>query len=139
LLREDMNEVPDILKDFMKIEHRILDFVYNQNGTLVKAAYGDPNLAHQQLAENFSRRAHTVQSRPSPLVLTTADGPMGQNLYQAFKPPAFATGLVPQVSQPKPAILLLASLENGTASDALRRETQTYGKMEASATRVDRT
>src|SRR5207247_1623583 len=32
LLREDMNEVPGILKDFMKIEHRILDFVYNQNG-----------------------------------------------------------------------------------------------------------
>jgi len=133
LLREDMNEVPGILKDFMKIEHRILDFVYNQNGTLVKAAYGDPNLAHQQLAENFSRRAHTVQSRPSPLVLTRADGPMGQNLYQAFKASAFATGLVPQGSQPKPAIVLLASLENGIGSEAFRREMETYGKMEPSA------
>ena len=133
LLREDMNEVPGILKDFMKIEHRILDFVYNQNGTLVKAAYGDPNLAHQQLAENFSRRAHTVQSRPSPLVLTRADGPMGQNLYQAFKASTFATGLVPQGSQPKPAIVLLASLENGIGSEAFRREMETYGKMEPSA------
>src|SRR5256884_3367801 len=129
-LREDMNEVPDILRDFMKIEHRILDFVYNQNGTLAKAAYGDPNIAHQQLAENFSRRAHTVQSRPSPLVLTRADGPMGQNLYQAFKASAFATGLVPQGSQPKPAIVLLASLENGIGSEAFRTEMETYGKME---------
>ena len=62
-LREDMNEVPGILRDFMKIEHRILDFVLNQDGSLAKAAYGDPNLAHQQLAENYSRRAHSVQSR----------------------------------------------------------------------------
>src|SRR5439155_739055 len=77
-MREDMNEVPNILKEYMKIEHRILDFVLNQDGSLVKAVYGDPNLAHQQLAENFSRRAHSVQSRPSPMVLTRADGPVGQ-------------------------------------------------------------
>src|SRR3989454_3515147 len=132
-MREDMNEVPDILRDFMKIEHRILDFVYNQNGTLAKAAYGDPNIAHQQLAENFSRRAHTVQSRPSPLVLTRADGPMGQNLYQALKASAFATGLIAPGSQPKPAIVLLATLENGIGSEAFRREMETYGKMEPSA------
>jgi len=67
--REDMNEVPNVLREFMKIEHRILDFVLNQDGTLVKAAYGDPNLAHQQLAENYSRRAHAVASRPSALVV----------------------------------------------------------------------
>jgi lactate racemase len=132
-LREDMNEVPGILKEYMKIEHRILDFVHNQNGTLVKAAYGDPNLAHQQLAENFSRRAHTVQSRPSPLVLTRADGPMGQNLYQALKASAFATGLVAQGGQPKPTVILLASLENGIGSEAFRKEMETYGKMEPSA------
>src|SRR5213079_45526 len=129
LLREDMNEVPGILKDFMKIEHRILDFVYNQNGTLVKAAYGDPNLAHQQLAENFSRRAHTVQSRPSPLVLTRADGPMGQNLYQALKAATFAAGLVPSGQSPKPTVVLLASLENGIGSDAFKTEMETYGKI----------
>src|SRR2546430_17721944 len=89
-MRKDMNEVPNILKEYMKIEHRILDFVLNQDGSLVKAAYGDPNMAHQQLFENFSKRAHTVQSRPSPLVLTRADGPMGQNLYQALKASTFA-------------------------------------------------
>ena len=132
-LREDINEVPGILKEYMKIEHRILDFVYNQNGTLVKAAYGDPTLAHQQLAENFSRRAHTVQSRTSPLVLTRADGPMGQNLYQALKASAFATGLVSRESQPKPAIVLLATLENGIGSEAFRKEMETYGKMEPAA------
>ncbi|MBO0887683.1 DUF2088 domain-containing protein [Candidatus Bathyarchaeota archaeon] len=132
-LREDMNEVPGILKEFMKIEHRILDFVYNQNGTLVKAAYGDAMLAHQQLAENFSRRAHTVQTRPSPLVLTRADGPMGQNLYQALKATAFATGLVAKETQPKPAIVLLATLENGIGGEAFRKEMETYGKMEPAA------
>lgn len=132
-LREDMNEVPNILKEYMKIEHRILDFVYNQNGTLVKAAYGDPNLAHLQLAENFSRRAHTVPSRPSSLVLTRADGPMGQNLYQALKSTAFATSLIPQGALPKPAIIMLASLENGIGSEAFRKEMETYGKMEPNA------
>jgi lactate racemase len=132
-LREDMNEVPAILKEYMKIEHRILDFVYNQNGTLVKAAYGDPGLAHQQLAENFSLRAHTVKSRPSTLVLTKADGPMGQNLYQALKASAFATGLTAQSGPPKSAIILLATLENGIGSDAFRKEMETYGKMEPTA------
>jgi lactate racemase len=132
-LREDMNEVPNILKEYMKIEHRILDFVYNQNGSLVKAAYGDPNLAHQQLADNFSRRAHTVQSRPSSLVITKADGPMGQNLYQAMKASTFATGLTPTATSPKSAIILLASLENGIGSEAFRKEMETYGKMEPNA------
>jgi nickel-dependent lactate racemase len=129
-MREDMNEVPNILKEYMKIEHRILDFVFNQDGSLVKAAYGDPNLAHQQLAENFSRRAHTIQSRPSPLVMTRADGPMGQNLYQALKASTFATGLVPSGHSPKPVVVLLASLENGIGSDAFKAEMETYGKME---------
>jgi lactate racemase len=132
-LREDMNEVPGILREYMKIEHRVLDFVYNQNGTLVKAAYGDPNLAHQQLAENFSRRAHTVQSRPSSLILTRADGPMGQNLYQAMKASAFATGLIPVPTRPKSAIILLATLENGIGGEAFRKEMEMYGKMEPNA------
>ena len=132
-LREDINEVPAILKEYMKIEHRVLDFVYNQNGSLVKAAYGDPSLAHQQLAENFSRRAHTVQSRPSMLTMTRADGPMGQNLYQALKASTFATGLIPQPTQPKSAILLLASLENGIGSEAFRKEMETYARTEPTA------
>ncbi len=132
-LREDMNEVPGILKEYMKIEHRILDFVYNQNGTLVKAAYGDPSLAHQQLADNFSRRAHAVQASPSSLVVTKADGPMGQNLYQALKASTFATNLVPQEASPKPAVILLASLENGIGGDTFRKELETYGKTEPAA------
>lgn len=131
-MREDVNEVPNILKEYMKIEHRILDFVLNQNASIVKAAYGDPNLAHQQLAENFSRRVHSIQSRPSPLVLTRADGPMGQNLYQALKASTFAAGLVPIGHSPKPAVMLLASLENGIGSDAFKTEMETYGKMEPS-------
>ena len=130
VLRDDINEAPSILREYMKIEHRILDFVLNQDGTIAKAAYGDPSLAHQQLAESFSRRAHTVQAPPSPVVLTRADGPMGQNLYQALKASAFATGLVPSNHQSKPAIILLASLENGIGSDAFKREMETYGKTE---------
>ena len=130
-LREDMNEVPSILREYMKIEHRILDFVLNPDGTIVKAAYGDPAPAHTQLAENFSRRVHSVQSRPSSLVLTKADGPMGQNLYQALKAAAFATGLTMPGGQPKSAIILLANLEDGIGSEAFRKEMETYGKMEA--------
>ena len=129
-LRTDMNEVPGILKEYMRIEHRILDFVLNQDGTIVKAAYGDPTLAHQQLADTFSRRAHTVQSLTSSIVFTRADGPMGQNLYQALKASAFATGLVPSQTEPKPAIILLASLENGIGGEAFKKEMETYGRME---------
>ena len=129
-LRADMNEVPGILKEYMRIEHRILDFVLNQDGTIVKAAYGDPTLAHQQLAETFSRRAHTVQSLPSSMVFTRADGPMGQNLYQALKASAFATGLVSSETEPKPAVILLASLENGIGGDSFKKEMETYGRME---------
>lgn len=132
-LREDMNEVPGILKEYMKIEHRILDFVLNPDGSIAKAAYGDPSQAHQQLAENFSRRAHTVQTRASPLIFTRADGPMGQNLYQALKASAFAGGLAAPNSQPKTAIILLASLENGIGSEAFKREMETYGKMDPPA------
>ncbi len=129
-LREDMDEVPGILREFMKIEHRILDFVLNHDGTIVKAAYGDPNLAHQQLAENFSRKTHSVQSRPSALVVTVADGPMGRNLYQSLKASAFAAGLVVPDHHPKPNVILLASLEDGIGGDAFRNEMEAYGKME---------
>ena len=128
--REDMNEVPNVLREFMKIEHRILDFVLNQDGGLVKAAYGDPNLAHQQLAENYSRRAHSVTSSPSALVVTVADGPTGTNLYQSLKAATFGAGLVIPSHQPKSTVMLLASLETGIGGDAFKAEMETYGKME---------
>src|SRR3989442_5950240 len=128
--REDMNEVPGVLREFMKIEHRILDFVLNQDGTLVKAAYGDANLAHQQLAENYSRRAHSVTSRPSALVVTVADGPAGTNLYQALKSATLDAGLANPSHQPKSTVMLLASLETGLAGDAFKAHMATYGKME---------
>jgi lactate racemase len=128
--REDMNEVPGVLRESMKIEHRILDFVLNQDGTLVKANYGDPTLAHVQLAENYSRRAHSVTSRPSPLVVTVADGPAGTNLYQALKAATFGADLVIPSSQPRSTVMLLASLEGGIGGDAFKTEMETYGKME---------
>ena len=128
--REDMNEVPNVLRESMKIEHRILDFVLNQDGSLVKASYGDPSLAHQQLAENYSRRAHSVTSRPSSLVVTVADGPTGTNLYQALKAATFGAGLVLPSNQPKSTVILLASLETGIGGDAFKAEMEMYGKME---------
>ena len=128
--REDMNEVPGILREFMKIEHRILDFVLNQDGSMVKAAYGDPNMAHQELAEKFSRRAHATTAAPSPLVLTVADGPTGRNLYQGLKAAAFASNLAVADHQPKSTVVLLASLEDGVGGDAFKLEMETYGRME---------
>ena len=128
--REDMNEVPRVLRESMKIEHRILDFVLNQDGTLVKSAYGDSVLAHQQLAENYSRRAHSVNSRSSSLVVTVADGPGGTNLYQALKAATFGAGLTVPLQQPKPTVMLLAPLEGGIGGDAFKAEMETYGKME---------
>jgi lactate racemase len=130
-LREDMNEVPGVLKESMKIEHRIFDFVLNQDGSMVKAAYGDPNMAHQQLAENFSSRAHSVKSTPSPLVITVADGPAGKNLYQALKAASFAANLTVPGSQPKSTVILVAGLENGIGSDAFKSEMELYGHMES--------
>ncbi len=128
--REDMNEVPGVLREFMKIEHRILDFVLNQDGSMVKAAYGDPSLAHQQLAESFSRRAHAAIAAPSPLVLTVADGPTGRNLYQALKASAFASNLTVPGHKPKFAVVLMAPLEDGVGGDAFKSEMETYGKMD---------
>ena len=55
---------------------------------------------------------------------------MGQNLYQALKAATFAAGLVPSGQSPKPAVVLLASLENGIGSEAFKSEMETYGKME---------
>ncbi len=129
-LREDMNEVPGVLKEFMKIEHRILDFVLNQDSSMVKAAYGDPNMAHQQLAENYSSRAHSVKSSPSPLVVSVADGPAGKNLYQALKAASFAANLTVPNNQPKSTVVLVAGLEDGIGSDAFRSEMELYGRME---------
>lgn len=129
-VREDLNEVPGILRDTMKIEHRILDFVLNQDGSMVKALYGDSIQAHNRLAENYSKRIHTAQAPKSPLVLTVADGPMGLNLYQSFKASAFATSLSPSDHHPKPVVVLLAPLEQGLGGDAFKTEMETYGKME---------
>ena len=129
-VREEMNEIPGVLREFMKIEHRVLDFVLNQDGSMVKAGYGDPIGAHLELAENYSRRAHSARAGPSPLVLTVADGPTGRNLYQALKASAFAAGLTAAEHQPKSVVVLLASLEDGIGGDAFKSEMETYGKME---------
>ena len=129
-LREDMNEVPGVLKEFMKIGHRILDFVLNQDGSMIKAVYGDSNAAHQQLAENYSARAHSVKTTPSPLVLAVADGPAGKNLYQALKAASFAANLTAPNNQPKSTVILVASLEAGIGSDAFKTEMELYGRME---------
>jgi len=129
-VREDMNEVPRVLRESMKIEHRILDFVLNQDGSMVKAAYGDPGVAHLELAEKFSRKAHATMANPSPLVLTVADGPMGRNLYQALKASTFASNLTVAGHQPKSTVVLLASLEDGVGSDAFKSEMEMYGGME---------
>jgi nickel-dependent lactate racemase len=129
-VREDLNEVPGILRDTMKIEHRVLDFVLNQDGGMVKATYGDTLQAHNQLAESYSRRVHTAKAPMSPLVFTVADGPMGSNLYQSLKASAFATNLAPSDHHPKPVVILLAPLEQGIGGDAFRTEMETYGKME---------
>ncbi len=129
-LREDMNEVPWVLKESMKIVHRILDFVLNQDGSMVRAAYGDPNGAHQQLAENYSGRAHAVTSTPSPLVLTVADGPTGKNLYQALKAAAFASNLTIPNNQPKSTVILVGGMEDGVGGEAFKSEMELYGRME---------
>ena len=131
-VREDMNEVPGVLRESMKIEHRILDFVLNQDGSMVKAAYGDPGVAHLELAEKFSRKAHATMANSSPLVLTVADGPMGRNLYQALKASTFASNLSVAGHQPKSTVVLLASLEDGVGSDAFKSEMEMYSGMEPS-------
>jgi len=66
------------------------------------------------------------------LVLTVADGPTGRNLYQALKATAFASNLTVAGHQPKSAVILIASLEDGVGGDAFRSEMEMYSGIEPS-------
>lgn len=129
-VREDMNEVPGLLADNMKIKVRNLDFVLNQDGSFVKAAFGDPVQAHMYLSEQYSRKIHTAVSRPAGVVLSVADGPLGRNLYQALKAAAFGSNIVAPNHQPKSIVVLIATLEDGVGGEAFKHEMELYGKMD---------
>lgn len=131
-VREDMNQVPALLEK-LGIKHRIVDFVLNHEKSIVKIGYGNPVSAHKFLAEAYSKEIYAVKTKPSRLVVTVADGPLGKNLYQALKAAAFASNSVIEDSKKKSIVMLVASLEAGIGGDAFKYEMERYGNMEAKA------
>jgi len=127
-VREDMNEVPSLLKKERGIEHRIIDFVPNKDDVPVLVGYGEPRAAHQALAD-YSQSIYAVKARPAPLVITVAEMPLGQNFYQALKACSHATNIVKLNNHPKPVTILVGSMKNGIGSKTFEKEMRTYSNM----------
>jgi len=128
-VREEMNEVPSMLKKERGIEHRIIDFVPNRDGVPVLVGYGEPKAAHQTLVE-YSQSIYAVKAQPAPLVIAVAEMPLGQNFYQALKACSHATNIVKLNNHPKPVTILVASMKNGIGSKTFEREMRRYSNME---------
>jgi nickel-dependent lactate racemase len=136
-VREDVDEVSDLLERVKGIKHRILDFTLNPNGSVAKAVYGKPPEAHRVLAEDYAMKIWAVEAEPARLVISVADGPLGLNLYQALKAASFAADLTVTSLRPKSRVLLLASLRDGVGGEAFAYEMERYGRWEASETMND--
>jgi len=128
-LREDMNEVPTLLKKERGIEHKVIDFVPNKDDVPVMIGYGEPRATHQALAD-CSQSIYAAKAQPAPLVIAVAEMPLGQNFYQALKACAHATNIVKLKNNPKPVTILVASMKNGIGSKTFEKEMRTYCDME---------
>ena len=128
-LREDMNEVPTLLKKGRGIEHKVIDFVPNKDDVPVMIGYGEPRATHQALAD-CSQSIYAAKAQPAPLVIAVAEMPLGQNFYQALKACAHATNIVKLKNNPKPVTILVASMKNGIGSKTFEKEMRTYCNME---------
>ncbi len=128
-VREDMNEVPSLLKKERGIEHRIIDFVPNKEDIPVLVGYGEPKAAHQMLAD-YSQSIYAVKAEPAQLVIAVAEMPLGQNFYQALKACSHATNIIKRDNHPKPVTILVASMENGIGSKTFEKEMKTYSNMD---------
>src|SRR5207253_9656224 len=98
-------------------------------GQPVQGGYRQSESGPPPPGEELSKAGPPGQTPPGTLSPDEADGPTGQDLYQALKAATFAAGLVPSGQSPKPVVVLLASLENGIGSDAFKTEMETYGKI----------
>jgi len=128
-IREDINEVPSMLKKEKGIEYRIMDFVPNVDDVPALVGYGEPMATHQTLIE-YSQSIYAVKAQPAQLVIAVAEMPLGQNFYQALKACAHATNIVKLNNDPKPVTILVASMKNGVGSKTFEREMRTYMNME---------
>jgi len=128
-VREDMNEVPSLLKKERGIEHRIIDFVPNKDDIPVLVGYGEAKEAHQTLAD-YSQSIYAVKAQPAALVIAVAEMPLGQNFYQALKACSHATNIVKPNNHPKSVTILVASMKNGIGSKTFEKEMRTYSGME---------
>ena len=129
-VREDMNEVSPLLERVKGIKHRILDFVVNPDNSLAKAVYGKPPEAHTAIAEGYAKKVWAVEAEPASFVITVADGPLGMNLYQAFKAASFSVNIVTPKAENKPRVLVAAPLRDGIGSDAFAQEMERYAGWE---------
>lgn len=128
-VREDINEVPEMLEKERGIPHKIIDFVPNRGDEPILICYGRPVPTHLKLTE-FGRGIYEVRVKPAPLVITAADGPHGQNFYQALKAFIHASNAIKLNTEPKPKIILLGSFEKGMGNRTFEREFEIYMGMD---------
>jgi nickel-dependent lactate racemase len=124
-VREDINEVPNLLEKKRGIRHRILDFVPSLQDEPIEAKYGDPVEAHRELAR-FGERICVVRTRPSSLVVTVSEGSLGRNFYQALKAATHSSNILRLDGGQKPTLILIGRMEEGIGSDTFRKEFKTY-------------
>lgn len=130
-LREDVNQSFSLLSKF-GVKHRIMDFVLNRERNVVRVSYGNPVSAHKLIAETCAKQIYCVKAQPAHTIVTIAEGPSGNNLYQALKAVAFASNMTINKPGKKSLIILFAALEEGIGGQALRSEIEKYKDKEAS-------
>jgi len=124
-VREDINEVSNLLEKKRGIRHRILDFVPNLQDEPVEVKYGDPVDAHRELAE-FGERICVVKTRPSSVVITVSEGSLGRSFYQALKAATHSSNMLRLDREQKPTLILIGKMDQGIGSDTFRQEFETY-------------
>ncbi|OGD45959.1 hypothetical protein A3K70_00570 [Candidatus Bathyarchaeota archaeon RBG_16_48_13] len=128
-IREDINEVPEILKKKHGITHRIVDFVANSDDQIIEIAYGEPVSTHKLLAD-ICKSIYAVKAAPSPLAITVAEGPLGRNFYQALKACSHSINILEAKDGFRPVVILVASLVDGIGSPIFEKELERYAHMD---------
>jgi lactate racemase len=124
-IREDMNEVPCLLKKSRSINYRIVDFVANVEDQAVDIKYGEPVATHELLTRTC-KEIYEIKGVPSPLAITVAEGPLGRTFYQSLKACSHATGILEAKNGLKPVVVLVASLIDGMGSVTFEEELERY-------------
>jgi len=128
-VREDINDVPNLLEEKTGIRHRILDFVPNKDDEPVEVKYGEPVKTHTQLAE-FAKKIYQVKTKPSSLIISIAEESLSGVFYQALKAAVHASNVIKYKNHLKPTLILIGKMQGGIGTDVFKKEFKTYMNME---------